>query len=133
MPASVKENGAYAVKSGVQMKVGGAYTAVGAPVAPTEMALVQQIRVFDQAVTCRAVHRASPRTLLIVRNKEAANFLEYGFTTNNNNNNSAPTVWNAIPPNQEFYEGDVDHQVWIRSQTNGQSCLAEIELTSPRI
>lgn len=102
-------------------------------VTPTDMSLVQSIRVFDQAVTCRAVHRASPRTLLIVRNKEVSNILEYGFTTNNNNNNSAPTVWNAIPPNQEFYEGEVDHQVWIRSQTNGQSCLAEIELTSPRI
>lgn len=100
---------------------------------PNEMSVLQQIRVFDQSVTCRAVHRASPRTGLIVRNKEASNILEYGFTTNNNNNNSAPTVWTAIPPGQEFYEGDVDHQVWIRSQTNGQSCLAEIEWTSPRI
>lgn len=99
---------------------------------PTTLTVKQSIRVVDQTPVARVLHRSSPRDSVIVRNTGATT-LQVGATTNGNNNNNAPSTWEDVAPGNEFYEGDVDHQLWVRAKTAGETVTAQIEVATPRI
>jgi hypothetical protein len=99
---------------------------------PTTLFVKQSIRVIDQTPIARLLHRSSPRDSVVIRNT-GATVLQIGFTTNNNNNNNAPGSWSDVAVGEEFYEGDVDHQIWIRAKTAGETVTAQIEVQTPRI
>ncbi len=109
-----------------------AIAAGGSSAPPASLFVKQSIRIVDQTPVARLVHRGSPRNSVIVRNL-GSTVLQVGFTTNNNNNNNAPTVWTDVNAGEEFYEGDVDHQIWGRAKTAGETVLAQIEVDTPRI
>ena len=114
----------------------------GDPNAPTVLFVQQRIRVIDQSPIARLLHRSSPRNSVVIRNLAnttlngvvlPATVLQLGFTTNNNNNNNAPGSWFDVAVGDEFYETDVDHQIWIRAKNAGETVYAQIEVETPRI
>jgi hypothetical protein len=99
---------------------------------PTVLFVKQSIRIVDQTPIARLLHRSSARNSVIVRNI-GTTILQIGFTTNNNNNNNAPGAWTDVAVGEEFYEGDVDHQIWARAKTAGETVTAQIEVETPRV
>lgn len=99
---------------------------------PSVMFVKQSFRIIDQSPIARLLHRSSPRNSVVVRNT-GATVLQIGFTTNNNNNNNSPASWTDIAVGEEFYEGDVDHQIWARAKNAGETVYAQVEVETPRI
>lgn len=116
---------------GIQYRVAAGTVPVDSS-APTVVFVKQSIRIVDQSPVARLLHRSSARNSVIVRNV-GATVLQIGFTTNNNNNNNAPSAWTDIAVGEEFYEGDVDHQIWARAKTAGETVTAQIEVETPRV
>lgn len=105
--------------------------------APTELYAVYRVEASDQAVTCRIVHRSSPRDLVIVRNV-GANAAQIAYTTNNNNNNNGPAAgsWADLAITDEAFETSadyVDRQIWLQPKVNGQLVAVEVTVRTPRI
>ena len=102
--------------------------ATGDATPPGEFVLsINRYRVTSLSSPIRCRVREAARNSIIIRNIDAANTVQIGFTQNQNSNRNSPSEWIDIPPDYEWYEAGSSNQVFLRAKIDAAQAVVEVE------